>query len=134
MACNAPKKTDVPARTPTLLRFSGTPRFVSPPSQKGIRKPRKKASSPTPAPRLSATTPGRPSGARLGKTPTLKMSRTSPRNSNLSACVMANASDASRGTVHSDAVSRLSARVPSRTSGWTPRNDDATWDPTPISA
>ena len=134
MACSAPKNTEVPARTPTLATPSGTPRFVRPPSTKGIRKPRKKASSPTPAPRLSAMTPGRPSGARLGSTPTLKMSRTSPRNSNLSACVMANASDASSGTVHSEAVSRLSARMPSSTSGCTPRNDDATWDPTPISA
>ena len=61
----------------------------------------------------------------------LKMSRTSPRNSYLSAWVMAKARLASRGRDQGEAWSRFTAPMASRTSGWTPRKEAAAWDPTP---
>eukprot|EP00982_Pelagococcus_subviridis_P015863 31434-Pelagococcus_subviridis.AAC.16 len=132
MACSAPKNTLVDARTSADDASAGAPSSSSFPSANGIRNPRKKASSPTPAPSDSAKTPGRPSGAMDGSTPALKISRTSPSHSYFSSCVIANASVPRSGSVHSDAWSTLHARIASRTSGWTPRNDAATCEPTPM--
>ena len=134
MACSAPKTSEVLANDPIAATSAPAPSPSNRASTHGMRKPRNSASSPTPAPQLSAKIPSTPSGATAGSTLSSNIFLTSRKYSYLSLCVTANDSDANRGIMYSAAASTLNAATPSMTSGCTSANCVNTCEPTAMPA